>query len=73
VDGQPVPGVFAADLLVHLCGRRRRPGSEFDQEGVCLRVVQYGLAGHGLNLRSRKVSLNGSDGSLYHVRSIVIG
>jgi hypothetical protein len=54
VDDQPVVGILAADLLVDLSGQCTRPRPELDQERVGLRVVQYGLALHGLNLRPRK-------------------
>jgi hypothetical protein len=40
VNDQPVLRVFAADLLVDLCGRRGRPRPELDQERVGLRVIQ---------------------------------
>jgi hypothetical protein len=54
MDDQALLGIFAAYLLVDLSRRRGGPPPELDQERGGLRVIQYGLAVHGLNLRSRK-------------------
>ena len=54
MDDQALLGIFAADLVVDLSRRRGGPRPELDQERIGLRVVQDGLAIHGLNLGSRK-------------------